>query len=595
MSARSPRQSIFRLSDLTRLPALLLLALLFGLAPSLGACTVATGDEPTASGDDLDDMGIDGPFQEDGPVGKEDSAGIPGPLVNTNTSDTQVWTARSKWEDTDTEAARKAGIAWPANSGLTWDQKYQRWIEALPRTAGFQTYYDTFTLTTPWGKTLPSPKLECAEMAMFLRVTFAAWYELPFYMTAVDASGTRIYFGHFGARTKSSRYVNTPQYALVYRDYTSMPAAQYTQSWPRDEVLRTRGLDGPADDTDDFIEPGAHSGAYLDEIHLNKRAGHFTRLLLAYFGSMNLVDSRNTYNIKPQSILEGDFLVERWQRNGIGHTLVVKTVNELDGGQLEAELMSGSMPRRQALWDSPTGSKGYFTSAQTGGEGSNWDGDEYVKLGGGIKRWRVTKNINGYWTNTWMKADESSWISDTDYAALKARPTTFEQILGEASPEVKRDALLKVIDDKRSHLKEYPASCSARTGREEAFDKLYDVMQQHFGMAPMQVDAQYRVLDDYVLGELDYTKSKTCCWNSTTAAMYQIIMDYEQSLMQQGCVAPVVFKWNGGYDVFKQYAVQTGRGNLWKDWSADETCSQQTVAVDTETPNDVTAYCSLQP
>jgi hypothetical protein len=585
-------QSTSRLPLLFRLPALVLLALLLAIAPSLAACTVAAGDD--ADGDDFDDMGIDGPFQEDGPVGKEDSAGVPGPAVNTNTSDTQVWTARNKWEDTDTEAARLGGIAWPADSGLTWDQKYQRWVESMPRIKGFETYYETFTLTTPWGKNVPAPKLECAEVAIFLRATFAAWYQLPFYMTAVDASGTRIYFGHFGARTKTTRYANTPQYALVYQDYSNMPAEQYTASWPRDEKLRTRGLDGPEDDTDDFIEPGARSGAYLDEIHLNKRAAHFTRLLLAYFGSANLVDSRNTYNIKPESILEGDVLVERWQRNGIGHTLLVKTVNELDAGQLEAELASGSMPRRQPLWDSPTGSKGYFTSNQTGGEGTAYDGSEYVKLGGGIKRWRVTKNINGYWTNTWMKADESSWISDTDYEALKARPATFERILGEASPEVKRDALLQVIQDKRNHLMSYPASCSARTGREEAFDKLYALMQEHFNTAPMQVDAQYRQIDDYVFAELEYTQSKTCCWNSTTAAMYQIIMDYEQSLMQQGCVAPVVFKWNNGLDVFQQFAEQSGRGSLWKPWSADESCSQQNVAVDTEVATDVTPYCSLQ-
>jgi hypothetical protein len=251
------------------------------------------------------------------------------------------------------------------------------------------------------------------------------------------------------------------------------------------------------------------------------------------------------------------------------------------------------MPRRQPLWDSPTGSKNYFTSNQTGGEGTAYDGEEYVKLGGGIKRWRVTKNINGYWTNTWMAADESSWISDTDYAVLKLRPATFQQLLGEAAPEVKRDALVQVIQDKRNHLKNYPASCSARTGREEAFDKLYALMQERFSLAPMQVDAQYRVIDDYVFAELEYTQSKTCCWNSSTAAMYQIIMDYEQSLQQTACVAPVVFKWNNGFDAFKQFAVQTGRGNLWKDWSADETCAQEAVAVDQEIATDVTAYCSL--
>ena len=69
--------------------------------------------------------------------------------------------------------------------------------------------------------------------------------------------------------------------------------------------------------------------------------------------------------------------------------------------------------------------KNYFTNNYCGGVGTNSDGDEYAKLGGGIKRWRVTKNIGGYWTNTWMNGDEASWISDTDYEAIAARPGQF--------------------------------------------------------------------------------------------------------------------------------------------------------------------------
>jgi hypothetical protein len=150
-----------------------------------------------------------------------------------------------------------------------------------------------------------------------------------------------------------------------------------------------------------------------------------------------------------------------------------------------------------------------------------------------------------------------------------------------------------MIEDKRNHLRQYPASCSARTGREEAFDKLYPVMQENFGMSHAEVDAEYRTFEDYIYAELEYTQSKTCCWNNSTAAMAQIILEYNQSLQQQGCQSPVVFKWNGGYEVFKQYAIQTGRGNLWKDWSADEPCAQQGVAADTEVATDATAWCSL--
>jgi hypothetical protein len=467
-----------------------------------------------------------------------------------------------------------------ANSGLNWDEKYVRWIESMPRQPSNGSYFDTFTLTTPWGKTVPAPKLECSEMAMFLRISFAAWYELPFYLTATDSKGTRVYFGHFGARTKTSRYANTPQYARLYKDYSSMTTQQITsQGWPQDSKLRAKGL-WPKDDDHDFIAPGARAGAYFDEVHLNKRVGHFLILTLDYFGSMNLADSRNTYNLKPESIREGDVLLERWQRSGIGHTLVVKEVKPLTGGQLEVQLASGSMPRRQPAWDDAVASKQYLTSVYTGGVGNAADGTPYAKLGGGIKRFRVTKNINGYWTNTWMTTDEASWINDTDYSAI--------------SPTEMRNGLLAIISDARSHLAQYPASCSARTKREDAFKELYKLNQESFGLTKAQTDKQYRKLEDYVFAELDYTKSKTCCWNSTTDAMYQIIMDYNKSRQTNVCVAPVVFKAsNGGYDVFAQFAMQTGKSAYWKPWHEDEPCAQRDVQNDATLDNGVTQYCSL--
>src|SRR5690349_14779610 len=133
-----------------------------------------------------EEWGMEGPLSPTPPPVKEDSELRRGLLVNTDTTRTQVWTARNKWEDTTTPAAAAAGIAWPANSGLTWDQKYSKWVESLafiPALDGFST---TIQLTTPWGKTLPSPSLECAEMSLFLRITFSAWYELPLFFESVD-------------------------------------------------------------------------------------------------------------------------------------------------------------------------------------------------------------------------------------------------------------------------------------------------------------------------------------------------------------------------------------------------------------------------
>ncbi len=147
------------------------------LLATLIACTDASGPD--------EEWGMDGPVEPLPPPGKEDSEYRRGMLIATNTSRTQVWTARNKWEDTTTAAARAAGLAWGENSGLTWDEKYARWIDSLGWIPSVDNYSTTVNLTTPWGKTLPSPYLECAEMALFLRITFAAWYELPLQFEAM--------------------------------------------------------------------------------------------------------------------------------------------------------------------------------------------------------------------------------------------------------------------------------------------------------------------------------------------------------------------------------------------------------------------------
>ena len=572
--------------------ALMVLMLVVVVAPGLTACG---GAEPSDGLDDPEDTyGIAGPFEPGPPLGKADSAGVPGPKASQWTANTQVWSVRNHWEDTDTAEARLPGMAWSADSGLDWDDKFALWVESMQRIGGHDTWFDTFELTTPWGKTLPAPKLECAEMAIFMRVTFAAWYGLPFYLTSLDSEGTRVYFGHFGARTKHARYKKTPLYGYWYADYADWSAEKIAaEGWPRDEKLRERGLYGGGDDMP-FIEEGARAGAYFDEVHLNKRVGHFLRLILAYFGSMHLASSGNTFNLEPDAVRTGDVLVHRWQKHGIGHTLVVKKVTELGGGQRDAEVVSGSMPRRQPKWESPVSSKAQFTQDDAGGPGENSDGVAYAALGGGIKRFRVVKNVGGYWMNTWMAADEASWISDTDYEAIAARPGQFEQTLGDASPEQKRDSLLEIVEDARNHLRQYPASCSARNKREDAFADLYELMQSEFSTSPAQVDADHRIFEDYVFAKLEYTESKTCCWNSTTAAMFQIVMDYNQSLQQDQCTAPEVFKCSGGgYQVFADFTAQTGRAHLWKPWTEDESCPQAGVTDDTIVESAATLWCDI--
>jgi hypothetical protein len=114
------------------------------------------------------EWGIEEALAPTPPPGKEDSEFRRGLRVATDTRRTQVWTAKNAWDDTATPAARAAGLAWGADSGLTWDQKYAAWLDGLAWIPAADGYSTTIRLTTPWGKTLDSPSLECAETVAVL-------------------------------------------------------------------------------------------------------------------------------------------------------------------------------------------------------------------------------------------------------------------------------------------------------------------------------------------------------------------------------------------------------------------------------------------
>jgi hypothetical protein len=198
-------------------------------------------------------------------------------------------------------------------------------------------------------------------------------------------------------------------------------------------------------------------------------------LILKYFGSVNLADPSNTYDMHPEALRTGDFLIERWQKTGIGHTLVAKHVARRDDGKLVVELISGTMPPRQALWEDQIASKRYFGEPEFGGPGTNYDGDDYARLGGGLKRWRMAKVRSGAWINGVMTSDGDLVIPFDDYDAISARPAAYADLIADVSPEELRDGLLDIINGARTYLQDKPASCSARTKREEAFRDLYAV------------------------------------------------------------------------------------------------------------------------
>ena len=515
--------------------------------------------------------------------------GLPTSVDN---DDAQVWKVTRDWAELDPAA----GMAWGPNSRLSWDEKYSAWIEAMERRDG-DSYGETFTMKTPYGKTLPAPAIECAETALFLRSTFASWYGLPFYVQALDREG-RIFLGHFGfRRDDGSRYRNTPRFKDSYRDYSDRASSWQADGWPTDSRLRTRKLGGSQDDFQPFLGDDARAGTYFDELHLNKRVGYFQIFLLSYFGSINLASPSNMYNLKPQAIRAGDVLVKRYARTGIGHVYVVKHTTRT-GDSTDAELVSGSMPRRQPQWESAGSSKHALTAEAGGGPGENHEGDAYAALGGGIKRWRTPVKSGGYWTNIVPAADRSTFVDASDLSAIAARPGIFEQILGTLSPEGKRTILLEQIEAAREHLRRYPASCSARTRREDAFSELYDLADEHFSRRRAEVDAEHRLVEDFALPELVYHQSKTCCWNSSTSAMFEIVLqkafDDIEGHSNASCAEPTPFmNQGGGYAVFAAYAERIGRGDEWIAWSEDESCAQRDVVDDTQESHDGTPWCEV--
>jgi hypothetical protein len=160
--------------------------------------------------------------------------------------------------------------------------------------------HSTFKLLTPDGRTFEAPILECADTSIFLRTLFASWYGLPFFLEGSDETGKRIFLGHFGWRTAAGRYPNSPEFAVLYKDYSARTAADIAaRGWPHDTRLRGRSVYPGEDYSEILKQPGALGGAYFDELLLNKRVGYLLILMLKYYGSINLADPSNTYDLKP--------------------------------------------------------------------------------------------------------------------------------------------------------------------------------------------------------------------------------------------------------------------------------------------------------
>ena len=206
-------------------------------------CTTDDPDGPTADGDETETL------DPGGPLGKEDSAGVPSLPVTGDYASTQAWTVANQWEDTTTAEAKKAGMAWGENSGLTWDQKFSLWVGSFQQVESIEGWFKTIAISTPFQKAVNGPKVDCADLSLLLRITFAAWYRLPIYFVGYDGN-TPIYFGHFGVRTEAGKWSEAPSFGAQFADpgrasarsstrFTSTSAPRGWSCSPRPSSART--------------------------------------------------------------------------------------------------------------------------------------------------------------------------------------------------------------------------------------------------------------------------------------------------------------------------------------------------------------------
>jgi hypothetical protein len=294
-------------------------------------------------------------------------------------------------------------------------------------------------------------------------------------------------------------------------------------------------------------------------------------------------------------------MLQRWQRSGIGHTLVIKHVEAPadESSAWNIESVFGSMPRIEPHWYPTTLTAPYLTADSSGGLGENGNGEKYATLGGGLKRWRTPVVKYGRWYNIVPKRDREHWVNSNNGTALSERVAELKEMVGKMTPEEKKAAILQRIDIARENLRRRPASCTNRIRREEAFAELYALDTEHFGLDKKTTDEQNRELEDYVFAELVYDKSKTCCWNRTTEAMAEIILQFNTAHVydeaSKSCNPPVVFKArDGGYELFAEYAASLGRQAEWVAWTADESCPQAPGLVeDAEAEVQSTPLCDI--
>src|SRR5690348_7825256 len=77
-------------------------------------------------------IGCSSPDDQAGLLGGTSEAvkeSAPGPVADS--TDAEVWAVTNAWADKTTANAKLAGVAWGASSGLSWEEKFSKWISSF--------------------------------------------------------------------------------------------------------------------------------------------------------------------------------------------------------------------------------------------------------------------------------------------------------------------------------------------------------------------------------------------------------------------------------------------------------------------------------
>jgi hypothetical protein len=538
-----------------------------------------------------------------------------------------AWQVKNQWTDRSTESAMKAGLAWMANSGLSWEEKYREWLRRLPinidqviQNSTQRDPLESFELVNPQGKRVKIPALYPSQLILLLRASFASFYHLPFVLIAQrnqsltdqQANATEeevlkhslVYFGHFGLK---GLYGNIEDSANFSAFFDHSAEYEKTEIWKQDLMLRQQAF-ALGDDVfsmlatdfnrlqeDENIKKIPNGqvvkiGEFLDDFFCNKRTAHWMLYLLRYFSIEHIQDDYHSVQIDGQNLTQGDILLIKSDR------LYGYWIKQADRFQEQLDLRLAVSSRQGEAILSSNDSKhlvnidlNYLGLQQTIESQNDYNPFNFnpywlptFLYAGGFKRMTFPTVHQGYWLNSIQDEEMDFSLSSQNIVQLKERTNQLNQLTQENNQVVQStplEQLLNQIRDIRQKIRKEPSRCELRTQREVLFESLYELLFD-YGYSRERVDEEFRLFEDFVFQMLE-NNSKTCCWHyealaDQTETWGDSILKIAKSMMDHGeeisyCYdVPKFMTEDGHYAIWEAKAEELNL--FWPDWDSSAAC-----------------------